>query len=277
MHSAGYSTESPINARGVALGSLWLVMVFYLVSTQYAMSYSVFHCVFTLPVVGILALCVRRRCRVQRAADASRIPQLERIVLEAQQLRVRMLYASLVLALLALTYTTPWDNYLVYRGIWSYPAGRVLASVGWVPLEEYFFFVIQTALTCLWFLAVLERHSMECRVAAIAGSSPYSDNNPHGSSAGASSSRPSDATLRFGGTALMISCAIYSWRLWWVGPQNVAYMALILGWGLPVLALQWAFGKFSRWSWHPSRQGGAGYPRGPRLVLAPDLAACADA
>ena len=252
MHSAGYGTESPVNSRGVALGTLWLAMVLYLAAQQFAMSYSVFHCFFTLPMVAILALCVRRRVKSQRPEDASRIPQLERVVLEAQQLRGRMLHASLVLALLALTYTTPWDNYLVYKGIWSYPAGRVMATVGWVPVEEYSFFVIQTALTCLWFLAVLERHSMECRIGTIAGSSPYSENNSHGSNAASSSHRPSDATIRFSGAVLMMSCALYCWRLFWVGPQNVLYMALILGWGLPVLALQWAFGEL--FLFHPHRR-----------------------
>jgi lycopene cyclase domain-containing protein len=74
-----------------------------------------------------------------------------------------MLGAGMVLAALALTYTTPWDNYLVYKGIWSYPQGRVLMSLGWVPVEEYSFFVIQTAFTCLWFLTVLERQVREAR------------------------------------------------------------------------------------------------------------------
>jgi lycopene cyclase domain-containing protein len=71
--------------------------------------------------------------------------------------------AGMVLAGLALTYTTPWDNFLVYKGIWSYPKGRVLMSLGWVPVEEYSFFVIQTAFTCLWFLTVLERQVREAR------------------------------------------------------------------------------------------------------------------
>jgi len=242
MHSAGYSTESPVALKGAALGALWLSLVVYLASARFAMSYFAFHCVFTLPVVGVLALRVSRRVGAQRGSDTARIPQLERVVVEAQQLRVRMLHAALVLAFLALTYTTPWDNYLVYKGIWTYPSGRVLATIGWVPIEEYSFFVIQTALTCLWFLALLERHSMEARIAAIAGSSPYSD-NPQSSSGSAAANRPSDAAIRVGGAALLMMVAAYCWRLFWLGPQHVLYMALILGWGLPVLALQWAFGE----------------------------------
>ena len=37
---------------------------------------------------------------------------------------------------LALVYTTPWDNYLVYKQVWGYPPGRVLATIGYVPIEE---------------------------------------------------------------------------------------------------------------------------------------------
>ena len=46
-----------------------------------------------------------------------------------------MLRAGVVLGLLAVSYTTPWDNYLVWKGIWSYPPGRVLATIGWVPVR----------------------------------------------------------------------------------------------------------------------------------------------
>ena len=58
--------------------------------------------------------------------------------------------SAVVLAALALLYTTPWDNYLVYKGIWTYPSDRVAISIGYVPLEEYSFFVLQTMITVLW-------------------------------------------------------------------------------------------------------------------------------
>lgn len=60
-----------------------------------------------------------------------------------------LLWAFLVTV--ALLYTTPWDNYLVAKRIWTYPAERVWGiRLGWVPLEEYLFFVLQTTLTALW-------------------------------------------------------------------------------------------------------------------------------
>ena len=57
---------------------------------------------------------------------------------------------------LALVYTTPWDNYLVATGVWWYEPQLVTGfTIGWVPIEEYTFFVMQTAVTGLWTLAVL--------------------------------------------------------------------------------------------------------------------------
>ncbi len=57
-----------------------------------------------------------------------------------------------IMALIALVYTTPWDNYLIMRGVWSYPVGAVLGVIGYVPLEEYTFMMLQTCLAGLvWF------------------------------------------------------------------------------------------------------------------------------
>lgn len=52
--------------------------------------------------------------------------------------------------LIALVYTTPWDNYLVATKVWYYDPARVWNIIlGWVPLEEYLFFVLQPILTGL--------------------------------------------------------------------------------------------------------------------------------
>lgn len=59
---------------------------------------------------------------------------------------------------IAVLYTTPWDNYLVATRVWWYDADLVLGiTLGWVPLEEYTFFVLQTLLTGLWLLHLARR------------------------------------------------------------------------------------------------------------------------
>jgi len=56
---------------------------------------------------------------------------------------------------LALLYTTPWDNYLVATGVWWYePALIAGVTLGYVPLEEYVFFIVQTLFVGLWLLTL---------------------------------------------------------------------------------------------------------------------------
>ena len=48
------------------------------------------------------------------------------------------------ICLLAVTFTTPWDNYAVFRGIWGFPEGKYAFRIGYLPVEEYGFFILQT-------------------------------------------------------------------------------------------------------------------------------------
>jgi lycopene beta-cyclase len=58
---------------------------------------------------------------------------------------------------LALVYTTPWDNYLVATQVWWYNASQVTGiTLGYVPLEEYTFFVVQTLTTGLFLLVIFD-------------------------------------------------------------------------------------------------------------------------
>ncbi|KAI8850496.1 Squalene/phytoene synthase-domain-containing protein [Chytridium lagenaria] len=54
-----------------------------------------------------------------------------------------------LLSVIAVIYTTPWDNFIISRGAWTYPKDRVMGVIGYVPIEEYAFFIIQTLLTGL--------------------------------------------------------------------------------------------------------------------------------
>lgn len=68
-------------------------------------------------------------------------------------------YAAVALhVLLALIYTTPWDNYLVATRVWWYDHNLVTGFViGWVPIEEYTFFILQPILGGLWLLFLARR------------------------------------------------------------------------------------------------------------------------
>lgn len=59
---------------------------------------------------------------------------------------------------LAVTYTGPWDHFIIEQGVWSYPPGRIIGpTIGNVPLEEYCFMVLQVAFTGLVLLALTGR------------------------------------------------------------------------------------------------------------------------
>lgn len=56
----------------------------------------------------------------------------------------------ITLCILGVLYTTPWDNYIVYHKAWWYRKDAVIGTIGYVPIEEYIFFIIQTIFTSLW-------------------------------------------------------------------------------------------------------------------------------
>ena len=60
------------------------------------------------------------------------------------------LFGTTALAIIAFVYTTPWDNYLVMNNVWSYGIDRVQGVIGYVPIEEYCFFILQTYFTGLF-------------------------------------------------------------------------------------------------------------------------------
>ena len=68
------------------------------------------------------------------------------------------LLALAALVVIAVVYTTPWDNHLVASGVWKYDPALVMGiTLGWVPLEEYLFFILQPLLTGLGFLLLARR------------------------------------------------------------------------------------------------------------------------
>ncbi|NWG16984.1 MAG: lycopene cyclase domain-containing protein [Chloroflexi bacterium] len=127
-------------------------------------------------------------------------------------------------AMIALIYTTPWDNYLVATRVWWYQPELVTGVlIGYVPIEEYTFFVLQPILTGLW-LMFLARHL------------PINDHNIR---RGVRVRRV--ATLVIG--ALWLGAAVMLSAGW----QPGTYLGLLLVWALPPVMLQLAFGADILW------------------------------
>ena len=161
------------------------------------MTYLQFHLVFTLPPLLLLAFLT------YRAARQGRVPQAGLIALGVH-------------VLLALVYTTPWDNLLVARGVWGYGENRVLFTLGWVPFEEYLFFVLQTLLTGLWVL-LLYRRKLPARPAISAA-----------------------PVVRLVGALAWLGLAAAGVLA--LSTQHGLYFGMIAAWAAPILALQWGFG-----------------------------------
>ena len=86
------------------------------------------------------------------------LPLAVLVYLTRGQVTRRTVLGLLVIMLAAVIYTTPWDNYLVANRVWYYDPQLVLNVIlGYVPLEEYLFFILQTLLAGLFALWLWRR------------------------------------------------------------------------------------------------------------------------
>lgn len=128
-------------------------------------------------------------------------------------------WVFLVLAFVALVYTTPWDNFLVANSVWWYDPQKVTGIVfGWVPIEEYTFFLVQPLLTSLWFLFLARRRP-------VRPVQQWANNRLR--------------RLSVGGLGVVWLVAL---ALWISGEPRFTYLTLQLLWALPPIMLQFAFG-----------------------------------
>jgi lycopene cyclase domain-containing protein len=175
------------------------------------MTYFGFLAVFLiLPILALWALAAYDR---RRGVD---VPPLMR----SWSARVIVLAHVII----AVVYTTPWDNYLVATRVWWYDPSLVTGLViGYVPIEEYTFFVLQPLLTGAW-LYFIARHM------PMIASSPQ---------------HPS--RVRLISTAVLFLVWLVAVGILAFGWRPGTYLGLLLGWALPPLMIQSAFGADILW------------------------------
>jgi len=127
----------------------------------------------------------------------------------------------LLLCLVATVWTTPWDNYLVYRGIWGYGPDESrlsLGVIGYVPAAEYMFFSLETILCSLvWITIFNQRDPLQ-----------YPPKAP-----------PCKRWRNIGMVALVLmGCVGVSCTF----EPRLEYLGLILMWVTFPLMIQWGFG-----------------------------------
>jgi lycopene cyclase domain-containing protein len=178
------------------------------------LSYLEFHLLFLGPPLLLLAAATVRVAAARRAADGG--APWTRIRLGERSVDARVL-GVVIMAVLALGYTTPWDSYLIRQGVWGYGGGTVLVRAFAVPLGEYLFFVVQPILTALWLYLLVDPPG-----------------GPLGVGPGLGIGR---RALGVAGGGLV---ALVGWIA--LGSDGGLYLGTLLLWSAPVLALQWGFG-----------------------------------
>jgi len=119
-----------------------------------------------------------------------------------------------LLIFLAVTYTTPWDNYLVKTGVWMYGEDTVLGTIGYVPIEEYCFFVLQTIFSGLLCFLLQQKFPL-IKVAQ---------------------------KINLNKIVALCYAILFLLGLTFLNFEKTRYLGLILSWGMPVILLQWCVG-----------------------------------
>jgi len=168
------------------------------------MTYFRFHLIFNLPLLLALA-----------ALNVS-TPWLREEVL-----------APVLVLLAVVIFTSPWDNLAAKWGIWGFPREKYSLRLGYLPLEEYAFFVLQSV-------------NIMLTVRALFHFFPELQTGQE--------TDPGLVTYLCLG-ASVVPWAIMAVQFYWlrrkVGPR--ANYAVHLTWFLPVIYAQWVLAPFLFW------------------------------
>ncbi|MFO7585721.1 MAG: lycopene cyclase domain-containing protein, partial [Anaerolineales bacterium] len=120
---------------------------------------------------------------------------------------------------------TPWDNYLVATGVWYYNPALVTGIViGYVPIEEYTFFIVETILVGLWWWLLAKRLTLP-----------------------APKSFQRNRKLVYWSTGILIAIwAFFTFQFFFAG-EEWNYLGIIFFWALPPIIPQFLFGADILW------------------------------
>lgn len=142
--------------------------------------------------------------------------------------------------LLALIYTTPWDNYLVATGVWFYNPSLVTGMViGYVPIEEYTFFVLETILSGLWWWFLARRLTLTSRFV-------YGTRQTLGPPLSTKEFQP-NKLLVYLSTCFLVPLWLIFTYLFFFGEAKWDYLSIILFWAIPPIIIQMLFGADILW------------------------------
>ena len=155
--------------------------------------------------------------RLRKLNDQKNFPSIKKIG-----------FFLIILALIAVLYTTLWDNYLVASKVWNYDPNKILGiTIGYVPFEEYMFFILQTFLIGITFLLIYRQFSEKIY------------------------KRKERTSVRGIRNLLIIPPVLLIWTFslftFFLQIESLNYLNLILLWALPPITMQLLFGADILW------------------------------
>ncbi|KAF1964700.1 Lycopene beta-cyclase [Bimuria novae-zelandiae CBS 107.79] len=139
------------------------------------------------------------------------------------------LYKVVFLVSVAVLWTIPWDSYLIRTGIWSYPSHVIIGyKLFDIPLEEVFFFVIQTYNTSFLYL-ILSKPTFQPEYLRVerSRSHPRGPCNQH--------------WLWYKRAGQFLLAASIGWGWYRIADNSLGtYTGLIIVWAVPVLLFLWS-------------------------------------
>ncbi|KAK3372387.1 Phytoene synthase [Podospora didyma] len=165
-----------------------------------AYEYALVHLKFTIPLALVLTLLT--------------YPIITRVY-------ILQIASLVVVAFLA---TLPWDAYLIRHGVWTYPKEAIFGPRVWgIPVEELFFFVIQTYITsCIYLL--LNKPLLH----------PLYLNSQRNPSSWV-------RKMKLAGQVVLIGLTLFGASLIYAGGRGT-YLGLILAWASPFALITWTVG-----------------------------------
>lgn len=154
------------------------------------MNYLLFHLIFILPPILIC------------------------FWLNRKSLNFASLSGLLVISFITLVYTIPWDSHLISKGVWTYPTSAIIMTIGNIPLEEYFFMILQSILTGLITLKFLSNQKTDLFF---------------------------NKDYRANIIGFLFWLALSGLGFFLFQGIKTYYMGFILIWASPILALMWAY------------------------------------
>ncbi|KAL1305964.1 hypothetical protein AAFC00_004101 [Neodothiora populina] len=150
------------------------------------------------------------------------IPPAIALTVLARPLLTRLdVYKIFFLITIAVVATTPWDSYLIRTSIWSYPSDVIVGpKLFSIPIEEVFFFVVQTYNTSLLYLL-------------------FSKPTFHPSYLRFEEKKDVWKYVRLAGQGILALVLRKGYKLFAAEKEGV-YMGLILMWATPFIMLLWS-------------------------------------